>query len=198
MTSDYRVEVRLRNNNILQRIERAGFDSVAEFCRAFGLRYGTIINLISIAQPALKADGEYRKIVLDLAGALECDPDDLFTDRQARAALKPKAIRNLSEQEALSLASPDAALLVAPSEDIDHRIDTQRAAQRLLEGDNLTDRQRDIVRRRFGFDGPEETYEQIAAAHGVTRERVRQLEAGALRKLKHPARCGFANGLLIG
>lgn len=46
----------------------------------------------------------------------------------------------------------------------------------------------DIVRRRFGFDGPAETLEQIGEDYGVTKERIRQLESMALEKLKRPAR----------
>jgi len=50
----------------------------------------------------------------------------------------------------------------------------------------LTDRERAIIFRRFGLspDGREETLEAIGKTYGVTRERVRQIEARALQKLK--------------
>jgi RNA polymerase primary sigma factor len=53
----------------------------------------------------------------------------------------------------------------------------------------LTAREADIVRRRFGLGtgGAEETLEEIGRRHGVTRERIRQIEAKALDKLRHPA-----------
>ncbi|WP_207478373.1 sigma-70 family RNA polymerase sigma factor [Arenibaculum pallidiluteum] len=50
----------------------------------------------------------------------------------------------------------------------------------------LTDREADVLRRRFGLLGTEETLEEIGATYRVTRERVRQIEAKALRKLAHP------------
>lgn len=51
--------------------------------------------------------------------------------------------------------------------------------------DELPDaRQRDIIRRRFGLDGPEETLESIGQRYGVTRERIRQIESLVLRKLR--------------
>jgi RNA polymerase primary sigma factor len=50
----------------------------------------------------------------------------------------------------------------------------------------LTDREADVLRRRFGLAGTEETLEEIGATYQVTRERVRQIEAKALRKLAHP------------
>ena len=46
----------------------------------------------------------------------------------------------------------------------------------------------DIVRRRFGIDGPAETLEQIGEDYGVTRERIRQLESKALEILRRRAR----------
>ena len=51
----------------------------------------------------------------------------------------------------------------------------------------LPDREAEVVRRRFGFEGDPETLEEIGDRLGVTRERVRQLENQALRKLMHDA-----------
>jgi RNA polymerase primary sigma factor len=50
-----------------------------------------------------------------------------------------------------------------------------------------TERQRDVIRRRFGLDGPEETLESIGTRYNVTRERIRQIEAKALKKLRRGA-----------
>lgn len=55
--------------------------------------------------------------------------------------------------------------------------------------DSLTDRERDVLRLRFGFeDGQTYTLEDVGKRFGVTRERIRQIEAKALRKLRHPGR----------
>ena len=54
---------------------------------------------------------------------------------------------------------------------------------------DLMERERDILTRRFGLDGDKnETLEKIGQLHKLTRERVRQIEAKALRKLRHPTR----------
>ena len=45
-----------------------------------------------------------------------------------------------------------------------------------------------VIRRRFGLDGEEQTLEEVAVHLGFTRERIRQIEVKALRKLKHPSR----------
>ena len=53
----------------------------------------------------------------------------------------------------------------------------------------LTPREEKIIKMRFGFeDGSEHTLEQVGQTFAVTRERIRQIEAKALRKLRHPAR----------
>jgi RNA polymerase primary sigma factor len=53
----------------------------------------------------------------------------------------------------------------------------------------LTDREAKVLRMRFGLDGKNPmTLEEVGKEFGVTRERIRQIEAKALRKLKHPSR----------
>jgi RNA polymerase primary sigma factor len=55
--------------------------------------------------------------------------------------------------------------------------------------DTLTDREENVLRLRFGLDdGNVRTLEQVGKVFGVTRERIRQIEAKALRKLRHPSR----------
>lgn len=62
---------------------------------------------------------------------------------------------------------------------------------------NLPERQADIIIRRFGLDQDDEmTLEQIGQIYGVTRERIRQLEAKALRWLRHPIRTNILIELL--
>ena len=53
----------------------------------------------------------------------------------------------------------------------------------------LTDREREVLEMRFGLkDGKDHTLEEVGRNFGVTRERIRQIEAKALRKLRHPSR----------
>ncbi len=55
--------------------------------------------------------------------------------------------------------------------------------------ESLTDRERTVIELRFGLaDGKERTLEEVGSAFNVTRERIRQIEAKALRKLRHPTR----------
>ena len=55
--------------------------------------------------------------------------------------------------------------------------------------DELTEREREVLRLRFGLeDGHAHTLEEVGKRFNVTRERIRQIEAKALRKLRHPSR----------
>ena len=55
--------------------------------------------------------------------------------------------------------------------------------------DTLTEREADVLRMRFGmFDGRTHTLEEVGQIFGVTRERIRQIENKAIRKLRHPSR----------
>jgi RNA polymerase primary sigma factor len=62
---------------------------------------------------------------------------------------------------------------------------------------SLTERERRILEMRFGLiDGYERTLEEIGKMYSVTRERIRQIEAKALRKLRHPTRVRHLQGFL--
>ena len=55
--------------------------------------------------------------------------------------------------------------------------------------DTLSDREKKVLMLRFGLeDGRPRTLEEVGKEFNVTRERIRQIEAKALRKLKHPSR----------
>ena len=61
----------------------------------------------------------------------------------------------------------------------------------------LTAREEKIIKMRFGLeDGSEHTLEQVGQTFTVTRERIRQIEAKALRKLRQPARSNRLRGFL--
>jgi RNA polymerase primary sigma factor len=63
----------------------------------------------------------------------------------------------------------------------------------------LTPREERIIKMRFGLeDGSEHTLEEVGQAFAVTRERIRQIEAKALRKLRHPSRSSKLHVFLEG
>jgi RNA polymerase primary sigma factor len=63
---------------------------------------------------------------------------------------------------------------------------------------SLSDRERRVIELRFGLDDDRpRTLEQVGATFGVTRERARQIEAKALRKLRHPSRARKLRDYLV-
>ena len=81
----------------------------------------------------------------------------------------------IEDQEALAPA--DAATYELLKEQLEDVLDT------------LTEREENVLRLRFGLDdGRTRTLEEVGKVFGVTRERIRQIEAKALRKLRHPSR----------
>src|SRR5439155_8684945 len=75
---------------------------------------------------------------------------------------------------------------LAPAEAASHQLLKEQVEEVL---DSLTDRERKVMRLRFGLDdGRSRTLEEVGKEFGVTSERIRQIEAKALRKLRHPSR----------
>jgi RNA polymerase primary sigma factor len=90
-----------------------------------------------------------------------------------------------SEHEEISGGLIDSN--VRPDEFVDE-LDLREALERQLA--TIPKKGAEVLRLRFGLDGGgEQTLEQIGQRFGVTRERIRQIEAKALKKLGHPSRC---------
>jgi RNA polymerase primary sigma factor len=79
-----------------------------------------------------------------------------------------------------------AKQMVSPAEAVINVSLKERTAHVLH---TLTPREEKIMKMRFGLeDGSEHTLEEVGLEFAVTRERIRQIEAKALRKLRHPSR----------
>lgn len=115
--------------------------------------------------------------------------------------LTPEKVREILKiaQEPVSLETPigeeDDSHLGDFIEDHEAQSPSDHAAYELLKEqledvlDTLTDREENVLRLRFGLDdGRTRTLEEVGKVFGVTRERIRQIEAKALRKLRHPSR----------
>jgi RNA polymerase primary sigma factor len=115
--------------------------------------------------------------------------------------LTPEKVREVQKisQEPISLETPigeeeDSHLgdfiedqeAIAPAEAASVMLLKEKMADVLR---NLTERERKVLVLRFGLeDGHQRTLEEVGQEFGVTRERIRQIEAKALRKLRHPSR----------
>ena len=136
-----------------------------------------------------------RQLLQDLGR--EPSPEEIAEDMD----LTPEKVREILKiaQEPVSLETPigeeDDSHLGDFIEDQDATSPSEHAAYELLKEqledvlDTLTDREENVLRLRFGLDdGRTRTLEEVGKVFGVTRERIRQIEAKALRKLRHPSR----------
>jgi RNA polymerase primary sigma factor len=121
--------------------------------------------------------------------------------RGQEVVVTPKKVREIikASQQAVSLETPigeegDAHLgdfiedrgALAPAEAAADQLLKEQVAAVL---DSLTGRERRVLQLRFGLeDGQARTLEEVGKEFNVTRERIRQIEAKALRKLRHPSR----------
>ena len=119
----------------------------------------------------------------------------------AEMDMPTEKVRNILKiaQEPVSLETPigeeDDSHLGDFIEDQDATSPADHAAYEMMKKqlenvlDTLTDREENVLRLRFGLDdGRNRTLEEVGKVFGVTRERIRQIEAKALRKLRHPSR----------
>jgi RNA polymerase primary sigma factor len=134
-----------------------------------------------------------------LAQELEREPTvDELADR---CDLSPAKVRDLLRiaQDPLSLDSPvgdtDDASLSDFIEDLAVEAPVDSVTRTMLNNtldetlDGLSERERAVVRMRFGLDGGRpHTLEEVGREFGVTRERIRQIESKTLAKLRHPQR----------
>jgi RNA polymerase primary sigma factor len=123
--------------------------------------------------------------------------DEIGAEMQIPAEKVREIIK--ASQEPVSLESPigeeedsrlgdfvEDASALAPAEAASHQLLREQMENVL---DSLSGRERRVLQLRFGLDdGRSRTLEEVGKEFGVTRERIRQIEAKALRKLRHPSR----------
>jgi RNA polymerase primary sigma factor len=142
-------------------------------------------------------DDEEREAIL-AALVNDVQPDPVLARKLRRAANRIEQIMRIS-QEPMSLETPvgaeeDSYLGDFIKDETMPEPDDAASRQLLREQlrtilNSLNRRERQVLEMRFGLkDGQGHTLEEVGQAFGVTRERIRQIEAKALRKLRHPLR----------
>jgi RNA polymerase primary sigma factor len=144
------------------------------------------------------------EIIRELRDKLQREPTESEVDEREDVGpqtVSPEKVREIMKvsQEPVSLETPigeeeDSHLgdfipdlaSVAPADAASHQLLKEQVEGVL---DSLTTRERRVLQLRFGLeDGRSRTLEEVGRDFNVTRERIRQIEAKALRKLRHPSR----------
>ena len=198
--NEYRIKVTVRNNLILNAIENAGYRSVSEFCRAVNLPKTALTELIAMRKPPLNQSGEFSEHAKALMEELCALPTDLWTAEQLTLKLKRNtAQRDVSSEgmrAALGMHAEELLELMKPDDPDEAVLKHEMVTVVEAKLDSLSPREAKMLRLRFGIGCEEHTLEEVGKVLDVTRERARQIEAKALRHLKHPSRSDELRQLL--
>ena len=178
---DYRVTVKVRNNRIIKAIELSGGSLGGKWCEANGLCYGAINNLVNMTASPLGASGYLSAQAKKLCDVLGAFPDDLWAPEQLRPLEINYSTLEMSHEQVMALLPSEQASYL---EDFDKFELAPFVLEKLK---TLSENEQEVLMLRFGIGGgPEHTLEEIAVKRGVSRERIREIEGKAMRKLRHP------------
>ena len=179
--SDYNVQFKVRNNRILQAIRAQGYKNNAEFCRATGITPTEFGKYINLKQNPMTDSGGIRQGATRICEALGLLPDELWSDDQMFLKLEKNSREvEVSATEIKQLMSADVHYLPSPEEEAVRLEDKENIELALA---LLTPREKKVIKMRFYN---EMTYEEVGKEFDVTRERIRQIESKALRKMRAP------------
>lgn len=184
---DYVLQIKVKNGPMLRAMRNAGFQTALALARAANCGPSTVGEFLNLTDVPLRSNGNWAPAILRIAEVLKVLPEDLFPPQHLRAALKKnRAEIDMSSDDVCAVLDWGLAYSTTPEiEQIEN--DKSRALSACL--NSLIPRQHRVLALRFGLDGKEpRTLEQVGIELGITGNRVRQIEAKALRNLKHPAR----------
>jgi RNA polymerase primary sigma factor len=179
MEKDFNIKVTVRNGRLLSAI-RENYDSVAAFARAAGKSAQRVNSLVTMKEKPYKTKG-WTELALDVSAFLNKDPEELWPEYMREVQLQRSTAElnaDLNEVQAIqSSASPEKQI-------------AQLDAVKLL-AEALSPRELQAIKYRFV---DQLTLDETGEKLGVSRERMRQIECKALRKMRdRAANKGFLN-----
>jgi RNA polymerase sigma factor (sigma-70 family) len=182
----------LRNNLLLQKRLESGLTQT-QVADAAGVPRTRIWEYERLSRSPVDANSEWRTDAVRIANFWCCDPEQLWPD-SVRKVRKSVVRREFDVAEIHHLLSDSVQRLALPP-DADEVLDAADAKRRISDVlETLSEREELVLRRRFGLDDDEKTLDQVGQEFGVGKERIRQIEAKALRKLRHSSRLRILNG----
>lgn len=196
--ADVRVELKFKNARLYYAIQEAAYKDkdyrksfergrVRAFCRFYDLSLTRVYELLNLKLCPVMWRNAYRPICLTLSSILDIDCATLF----------PQALYAQTWPTNLSVDIPLATFvglgaakhLTLPPSSFEAVANRELRERMTAAVATLTPRETRVITRRFGLDGQgERTLDEVAQEHAVCRERIRQVEAKAMRKLRHPSR----------
>ena len=185
--NEYRIKISVRNNLILDAIEKAGYTSVQRFCMDKNISASGVIALIALKNPPIMQCGSFSSAANQLMEELCALPTELWTAEQLTMELKHNtSFRNVGKED-LQLSSSEALKIVFDREK------EEKVAEVL---DMINPRKKKVLEMRYGIGGVDPmTLEEVGKAFSLTIERIRQIELQAIRDLKQKDRRVILEGL---
>ena len=183
MQNEYLIEIKVKNNVLYSLMEAKRISTAAELSRATSVAQSIIGKYLNLKMTALKQNGEPTNAAYLLAAFFNVDPEHLFPVNHYYESLEDnKGITSASFESINDLSIGDNNLL-SNSVDFDNEELKKSVDDALL---LIRPREAETLKLRFGIDCKLHTLDEVGRILNVTRERVRQLEAKALKKLTNP------------
>lgn len=182
---DYRLTIKVRNNRLLKAIEAAGGTTGKKWCSANGLGYARVNCLVNMTSSPLTAEGTLHADAEKLCDVLGKLPEDLWSNEQLYPLERNFSEMEMDHAQVVALLPPEDQSYLPDFANLEHE-QTRRLVTTALS--TLTGREREVIQMRFTDDL---SFDECGTKMGISRTRVQQIEAKALRKLKHPTRLGM-------
>jgi len=178
---EYRLVIKVRNGALCRAMDAAGIKTAAEMSRRSGITQGMIGKYLGLKIRPLRRDLTWRIDVIRLSEFFRCLPEDLFPRRLVEKVLPKTCVTvDLTESQIEGLIGQRGEL------NGETKLLRDETSTMIINGlARLSPREERVLRMRFGFNGTKAmSLDECASEFGVTRERVRQIEARGLRRLK--------------
>ena len=176
---NYRIDLKVKNNNILSMIDYYGYTSVADFSNKNNFHPGSVGKYVNLKESPLCVDGQLKKSANDICIALKVSPDMLWPKEMEVVLQKNTGSIELNLSEVEALIDKSCPETQAINDELKETIKN-------ILGD-LPERTADILVCRYGLNGDYPMLlREIAEKHNLSKDRIRQIEAKALRTIRHP------------